>query len=496
MKRLLVGLLRWGGGIAAVVLIGVFAVVDARVRCQDSANLVATVAWGAQSVANLFLVDADTGQFCRHTHALSVGSYGRTDRLAWSADGSRLLMPGDYDVALTQAPLDQRPIGWLPLESHAPDGGSVAYLDIHYDEVYNRPVGGNSYASEYPASLRLRTTGGEDRYLSIILPWLKTANPRRRIVWSPTGEAIAHDIGGQVWVVDLDTGNGVGGWSGSDPAWSPDGAWLVHSAGGWSGHPTWSALPGDLILADPEGRYARVVGRGAIPQFAPTGDRIAYIDDASRLVVQPLDAEMQPVGDARVVSVGAVNANHLGNTPYTWSPQGDRLAVVSAGRLQIVSADDPQAPPLVTVLRGIRIDWALWRPAGAAPLLRQAEGYPGELPTAFYWLVIGTLAALVPVVINRRLAALSGAVIAWSVTSAVIANPHWYTTHSSPLPAEAIHLILNAIVGAVIALIVERLTRPRSPEAGQRLWRAWGLITWSAAALALFAIAYLPMWVY
>jgi TolB protein len=122
--------------------------------------------------------------------------------------------------------------------------------------------------------------------------WLMNADgrrPRRIGVgsspdWAPGGKRIAFTRGDQIWVANASGGNAVlligGPGMAGDPAWSPDGRWIVF----WSDRASDESTKGDLYLASADGELVqRLTFEPALwhfaPSWQPTAKRVATPKD-------------------------------------------------------------------------------------------------------------------------------------------------------------------------------------------------------------------------
>ena len=191
--------------------------------------------------------------------------------------------------------------------SLSPDGTKIAYWD---DGLWVMNADGSSQR-------KVPSPGPKDG----------SAGPRSSddgVAWSPDGTKLA--VSGVV--VDLD--GVVDGRTGHDPAWSPDGRWLVsvvdeRDYGDFQDEPDWqiivSSLDGTTIRELTQTIPIPENGCWANPSWSPDGTRIAasLLDCYNEFDEVWTRSYLFPVGTgAPRVIVGA--------TPPVWSPDGTKLA--------------------------------------------------------------------------------------------------------------------------------------------------------------------------
>ena len=235
----------------------------------------------------------------------------------------------------------------------------------------------------------------------------KVPPPPHFVDWSPDGTRIIFDDATLVQLVDID-GTRLQRLADSNPGYptvsayahyvtehaefSPDGRQIVYAS---CEYPTKGlTVRGDAPWT-PRGEYHWEIatvgvdgsagqrlttnGRGDyLPSWSPDGRRIAFLSanrkyHATRLQLRTLaaqaaDAEPQPVltNDADLVS-----------TPPQWSPDGTRLAVLVAGRLDLVAADESGR---YTVTGGV-ISRVSWSPDGQRLAFVRRHGQSAQLVT-------------------------------------------------------------------------------------------------------------------
>jgi TolB protein len=110
--------------------------------------------------------------------------------------------------------------------------------------------------------------------------------PAARAAWSPDGRQLlyqSHRGTGGIFLLNLETGAEVRLTSPEvecfDPAWSPDGKWVVHARGGHGSR--------QLFVMDPQGGSVRQLTQlysmsATVPAWSPDGGRIAFTGKHNR----------------------------------------------------------------------------------------------------------------------------------------------------------------------------------------------------------------------
>jgi Tol biopolymer transport system component len=274
---------------------------------------------------------------------------------------------------------------------YSPDGTKLAYLR-------GRVVNSTGNYSGSPDAMDsiwvLDTTTGHDQQLTTC----HRCSPYDYISWSPDGSRLAFSETDQRGSSQLHLINADGthrtqlthfmpGWNSTQPTWSPDGSLIaftffivasdpsqgivyptvnidvIRPDGTWLG-----GLPG--LLDEPSG-----VGYGGIPYLEP-----AWSPDGSRIAYQPAPGPQGtgyppapgPLGKGVVFQLWLMAPDGSHQTSIfqfqyrncctkawggpTWSPDGMRVAVVTAGTLWVMGADG-SAPMSLGVISGDRPAW-------------------------------------------------------------------------------------------------------------------------------------------
>ncbi len=322
-------------------------------RCDPHGNLIAFLSYRS-GIDGLYAVDADRGFLCRLTLADAGGSIG-SNHVTWSPTGraiawiddNRLLvqqLPNDAPTALTERSTGYEfPLAW------SPDEKRIALITATSDGVFTLAT----VTVTNPPTLR-------DLMVieRISLDVLRASTPQARgslIAWSPDGQRLLLDAGGQILSVAADgRAAHVIIPHGRQPAWSPDGQQIAFVQG--------SAL----MLMTADGTNQRVLARdGERPTWSPDGTWIAFRTASGLAVVAPDGTDEHVVFRGDIIPFFDSNA-----TSYAWSPDGRRLAVLALDHatsparqlISVVRLADGQVQRLVA--RGMNRALA-WRPASS-----------------------------------------------------------------------------------------------------------------------------------
>ncbi|HUJ55089.1 MAG TPA: hypothetical protein VLW49_03775 [Gaiellaceae bacterium] len=242
--------------------------------------------------------------------------------------------------------------------------------------------------STYPGFHIIDLETGADRRIPALRRYVQTAPLRTRIrlqedqtrvfgcatpsylSWSPDGSRIAYTCWGWFRGTHIYTirANGTDRHliptrtaNAFSPTWSPDGKRIAFST---DQIPTHSSV----YVIDLDGRNERRLAAGALPDWSPKGNTIAYVAlgcsaswEGSRIrLVTATGSDATPSrGDCRGIGP-------TGSRIATWSPDGGRIAVETFGGLYVMNADG-------SGLERLRRGNFLVRAAGASsggPLLR------------------------------------------------------------------------------------------------------------------------------
>jgi Ca2+-binding RTX toxin-like protein len=150
-------------------------------------------------------------------------------------------------------------------------------------------------------------------------------------VWSPDGTQVAFATTGGLVVAQADGSSSqvVDTDVGANPSWSANGSWIAFERDGaiWLVHPN-GADPTQVLSGDPGYRF---------PQWAPAGDRLAY--------VRGHELDVVTVGERPQTLLAGVDSE----SPPRWSPDGTQLAVAANGEckrlgITVVQSQLPAQP--------------------------------------------------------------------------------------------------------------------------------------------------------
>lgn len=246
--------------------------------------------------------------------------------LGWSEDGKTLLFLSkephqkpDRTERVSSAPVDDGPISWAPLGTHAggigwsPSGWPLAFTTAYlYYDVFRGPVGPRpalwTMAGLRHRPRRILDLPGEER------------EPR----FSPDGRMILFSLERKkgrtgLWLVQRDGSKprrllaGVGG----DAAWSPDGRWIALTA---------TVAGGDLR----QHLYVVPATGGALRQLGPeevrSGEAPAWTPDGHWITYATYEGEVRRVHPDGSGAETIANFPHREVRNLAWSPDGSHLA--------------------------------------------------------------------------------------------------------------------------------------------------------------------------
>jgi Tol biopolymer transport system component len=295
-------------------------------------------------------------------------------------------------IAIDPATGNQRVILSVPAgevvtsPAYSPDGTKLAYLRGHV--VSSSSLGHSFILSGSPDEMEsiwvLDTATGHSRQLTTC----QGCSPYDYVSWSPDGTRLAFteaDQGGslQLHVIDADGTHRtqlthfMAGWNATQPNWSPDGTRIAFTlftvAYNTADGIQFPQVSIDVITPDGTGSAVLFgaaegligqgwIGRGGSPYLAPTwspdGSKIAYLLDPwpPGLGVDSQLWVMDPHGSHRTLIFQHTNCCVKDWGGPTWSPDGMRIAVVTAWTLRVMRADGSD-PTSLGVISGDRPAW-------------------------------------------------------------------------------------------------------------------------------------------
>jgi Tol biopolymer transport system component len=241
------------------------------------------------------------------------------------------------------------------------------------------------------AELQLVTpAGGPGRRLT------SNHRPERGAAWSPRGDRLAYALpralgpGGnddpaatdEIWLLDVATGSDRKVADGFDPAWSPDGRWIVYATNGQRDQQGPRANAIRVIGADGQGDrhvlavadlpadllpayglpFRPVTVRLRAPSWSPDGQRLVASADGHTSLALTFDERGQGLRPWALVYEGGIGRAH-------WSPDGTRLAVESrpatgVGVVIVADLTSQRETPIGGPTIGFQASGPTWAPDG------------------------------------------------------------------------------------------------------------------------------------
>ena len=174
----------------------------------------------------------------------------------WSPDGTQIAFRGGY------------PSGGLWLASVAT--GAARLLIAELPNSLDWSPDGTKIAFAVPAGIRVVDVASGSFVPPV--PQSGAQNPE----WSADGSKLAYDFGGYIWVLDVATAVATqvstGPGNHQHPTWSPDGHWIAFASGPGDGADLWviGSAGGAAIQLTSGPAYERE------PVWSPDGERIAF----------------------------------------------------------------------------------------------------------------------------------------------------------------------------------------------------------------------------
>ena len=184
--------------------------------------------------------------------------------------------------------------------------------------------------------------------------------------WHPGGDRVAVAMSGSVWEVDIASGDAFEVVHGPDyyssPNYSPDGAWLLHTAddGGRTIHLE--------VMNTATGARHRLTEGEHIhtdPRFSPSGDRIAYVSTAPsgyfNVYIRPFADGAWTGPEIAVTSDNSFGRNRLYFGAWdmhispAWLPSGDELLIVSNRDVALGSGNVYRVPARAGGIEGRQV---------------------------------------------------------------------------------------------------------------------------------------------
>ena len=236
--------------------------------------------------------------------------------------------------------------------------------------------GGNGKIAFANGGIWVAGPGGEDptRLTSSTMD----ANPS----WSPDGTRIAFNrlngcrdpecVFSDVWVMDADGTDQRLVTKGFNPSWSPDGERLAYESCATSGFYPCDSDKRDVSLVNPDGtgrvdltsgmRAAcsnNITSREVEPTWSPDGEKIAFVSAAERCRLEIYAMDADGTGKVRLSEAGINEGDHQ----PSWSPDGEEIVFARSyeaemPRIFSVDADGVLGEVAFPNARGFEPAWA------------------------------------------------------------------------------------------------------------------------------------------
>ena len=243
----------------------------------------------------------------------------------------------------------------------SPDGQYLAYISTSGDDEFARLV---VTALDDPASA-----------VTVSGPYQVVATEIPSFDWSPDGSTIAfaasYESGGSIMAVARDGSQLRAITDGTTqvglPSWSPDGAWIAYRARDLDGQRQ------RLRMARPDGSDDQdlvvvVAADGFLSKlrWSPVSDSMSYFQNVG---LGPPTTALIDLRFGHTVEPWTEGVGGLADNGMPWSPDGQRLAILTASDGVIVADIDNDAPGYEGQLRrlgSVADCWIEWSPDGTA----------------------------------------------------------------------------------------------------------------------------------